>query len=142
MTIRKATLADFNDVLRLVQLVKLDFPGFYWHTEAEVTAQVHKRRYYVITIGQRIVGILNILTSRHSMDINVISVDPQYQRRGIGKKLIKFARDLAQQKRKKILAVFSFKEYKVKDFYLRMGFKLMGESSFCKQPYWTFLMSI
>ena len=142
MIIRKATLADLSEVLRLAQLVKLGFKGFYWHRYREVRYQICRRRYYVAMSGQRIVGILNLFPGRHAMDINLISVDSCYQGRGIGAKLVEFALDLAQQKNKKTLAVSSFKVYRVKEFYLHLGFKLIGEGSFCKQPYWNFSMSI
>ncbi len=59
--------------------------------------------------------------------IETLAKAKDIQSSGVGKRLVEFAKQFARENNFKILRTTSFYEYRVKDFYIKNGFRLLPE---------------
>jgi len=127
--IRRAYKRDISEICRIAQVLRLPIRGFYWHERAVIAPAVRCGQFFVaIDSNDEVVGILWLRAhSRNSfaMVIESLAVAPERKGQGIGTALVEFAKRIAKGSRKVTLAVNSFWQYGVKDFYLKQGFHLL-----------------
>lgn len=131
MEIRQANLKDIGNIKEIADSLYLDIPNFVWNTEDFIKKQVEKGEYYVFEDptagGNRVLGIMSLRDRNGMMYIETLAVAKDIQSRGIGSKLVGFAKEFALKKGFNILRTTSFYEYGVKDFWLKQGFLLLDE---------------
>ncbi|MEP5111223.1 MAG: GNAT family N-acetyltransferase, partial [Ekhidna sp.] len=79
----------------------------------------------IIFNGQNI-GLLKLDEKENSLEIVQIQIDPNYQRKGIGKKIIKSVIEDFKGSKEIFLSVL--KENPAQQLYQRMGFKVTGHN--------------
>ena len=129
--IRKAKLSDLAKIYKLFKQladlsISLDDEDI-WFKEKEIIKQkVKEQKIIVATNKQQIVGHLAFEEYSKSIEIDTLIVDGKYRKRGIGTMLVNDFMD----KIKGInlpLRVGTYKCYDCKDFYLKLGFKLIPQ---------------
>lgn len=82
---------------------------------------------FIITIGGKDIGFYNGSTADNKYEIGNICIIPEYQNRGIGTAILK---DLLSKNFDKEVSLQYFKCNPVGTLYDRLGFKLVGETSY------------
>ena len=95
-----------------------------------------KRDFYVAEQGDRILGVAAL----EEDDVHTMFVNPLYQGKGIGKKLIERVEILAKKRKIKKLSVKSTKG--AEKFYQRMGFKKKGLYRATIEKYHPYFMNL
>ena len=143
--IEKAFLKDLPDAKKLNALLRLsDVKEFYWDTENYVRSAILEERCVVIKNSADLKGIM-IMENRGpqrgyahpSLAIGSLAVHPKYRDEGIGIKLVGYAKELAFNKNFRLYAE-SFFEYKIIDFYRRLGFDTGAPRLYNGKPYHVF----
>lgn len=127
MQIRKAILKDVEAIKQIADLLYIEMPDFVWNQEDFIKKQIERGEYYVLE-KDKVLGILSLREKQGMMYIETLAVAKDLQAKGIGSKLIEFAKDFGRKNNFKILRTTSFYEYGVKDFYIKNGFRLLPES--------------
>jgi ribosomal protein S18 acetylase RimI-like enzyme len=60
-------------------------------------AVIQQHRVLVLTAGAKIIGVLVLITQTHSLLVDNVAVHPDYQRRGLGRKLMALAEEEARR---------------------------------------------
>lgn len=89
-------------------------------------------RYYSAKYVRRVVGFIAVWDEKDVLHIVNIAVHPNYRRMGIGKKLIKFAIQLAKREGKREV----YLEVRVSNVAAQMLYKKTGFEVFKKRPYY------
>ena len=92
----------------------------------EVTGFFKKKDIYIAVINKKIAGfIVSSIASDNKKKayIDELWLKKEFQRKGIGKSLVKFIEDKYKQKGIKILRLVSSKKSKSFEFYKKIGFK-------------------
>ena len=143
MNIRQAVSEDSKAIKKIADLLYIEMPDFVWNTEKFIKEQVERGEYYVAVFSdlsaeasaqagalakeEQIVGIASLRERNGMMYIETLAVAKDIRSKGVGSKLVEFAKQLARENGFKILRVTSFYEYGVKDFYIKHGFKLLDK---------------
>ena len=148
MEIRKATLADFDSVFKIVldckeEMNKMGIEQWPAHHPSKETIQkgIESNCHYVLIDQEKIVaGVL----LNHSGDeqyklvnwkindpnpllVHRLAVSPQAQGKGYAKKLMIFAEELAKKEGSKSIRLDTYKNNSVSNkFYENLGYKLVG----------------
>lgn len=122
--LRRAELKDKKDILEIINLLYLDMPSFVWGENDFVEKQIKNGEYFVAEVDNRIVGIISFRQREDRMYIETIAVIEEYRSKGVGSKLLDFAKQFTLQNKLNTLRVCSFCEYKAEKFYLNRGFSL------------------
>jgi ribosomal protein S18 acetylase RimI-like enzyme len=87
-----------------------------------------EREVFVAELGQKTAGVL-ILHLGGSFDgyIQLIAVFPEFQDRGLGEKIMKFAEDKIFQRSKNVFLSVSAFNHRAQKFYERLGYRKTGE---------------
>ena len=133
--IRKAGLEDVRMIKEIADLLYLNIPGFDWNKEGFIKGQIEKGEYYVAVSSEalakegRILGITSLRERNEMLYIETLAVAKDVQSKGVGSKLVDFARQFARENNFKILRTASFYEFdpRVKDFWIKQGFRLLDE---------------
>ena len=140
MKVREATRVDLQDVLRLYAQPDFDDGHVLDDGEAEALfaqfASYPDYKIYVAEVEGRVVGsfaLLVMLNLGHrgapSAIIEDVVVDPQWQGRGLGAKMMKAAMALAREKGcYKLVLSSNAKRVRAHAFYERLGFERHGVS--------------
>lgn len=127
MNIRQATLEDLKTIKETADLLYIEMPDFVWNTEEFIKGQIEKGEYYVAEDEGKVAGIVSLRERNGMMYIETLAVSKNVQSKGIGSKLVEFAKDFAGKNNFKIMRTTSFYEYGVKDFWLKQSFRLLDE---------------
>ena len=127
INLRKAEIGDKKSILEIINLLQLDIPGFVWREDGFIEKQIKNGEYFLAENDSKPVGIVSLKQRGDKMYIETLAVDEKYRSRGVGAKIIKFARDYAKEKGLSSLCACSFCEYKAEGFYLNQGFSLLDE---------------
>ena len=87
-----------------------------------------EREVFVAELDKKITGVL-ILHLGGSFDgyIQLLAVFPEFQNRGLGEQIMKFAEDKIFQRSKNVFLSVSDFNQRAKKFYERLGYKKVGE---------------
>jgi len=127
MEVRKANLEDIGAIKKIADLLYFEMPDFVWNTGEFIEKQVGRGEYYVAEENGKVVGITSLRERNKMLYIETLAVAKDSQSSGLGKKLVEFARQFAKGNNFEILRTTSFYEYGVKDFWIKQGFRLLGE---------------
>jgi len=127
MKIRKVVEKDLEEIARI-----------------ELNSGYHKRRFnslsmlrdffenkrqelFVVTEGINYLGYIGINTDKKVCEIVFLSVSQKYQRRGVGKKLVKYVVSLSKKKKlKKVTLDIRNDNFEAMILYLKYGFVIVG----------------
>jgi len=133
ITIRKAKFFDFYPIIELSkQMYKFNFPKRFppwFERKSDVKNKIDNGKIIVVLKGcpEKVIGYLSFefFAGNDFVDIDTVIVDKKYIRSGIGRKLVKYFLNKTAKEIKKIKRVTtgSYKVFKDKEFYLKMGFK-------------------
>lgn len=133
MNIRQATLEDLKPIKETADLLYIEMPDFVWNTEEFIKDQIERGEYYValsseaLAKEEQIVGIVSLRERNRMLYIETLAVSKNTQSKGVGSKLVEFAKDFAGKNNFKTMRTTSFYEYGVKDYWLKQGFRLLDE---------------
>lgn len=131
MKIRQATFEDLKPIKEIADLLYIEMPGFVWNNEEFIRKQIERGEYYVTENppagGGKIVGIMSLRERNKMIYIETLAVAKDIQTKGVGSKMVDFAKIFSKENNFKIMRTTSFYEYGVKDFYLKHGFRLLDE---------------
>lgn len=120
-----ANKEDVNDILRLNSQFHLDIRDFEWDQPDWIKEKINKGHYFVLKQENQVLGAIDIENiNKEELYIETIAIDPDHHGSGLGKKLISFAKNKAQEMGCKKITVESFQDYKLLDFYKKVGFQL------------------
>jgi GNAT superfamily N-acetyltransferase len=148
MEIRKATLADFDSLFKIILDCKEDmkvkgveqWPS---HHPSKETIQngIESNCHYVLIDGGKIVGgvLLNHacddqyklvkwrVEDKNPLMVHRLAVSPKLQGKGYAKKLMEFAEEFAKKEGSKSIRLDTYKLNSVSNkFYEKLGYKLVG----------------
>ncbi|TSC74983.1 MAG: peptidyl-prolyl isomerase [Parcubacteria group bacterium Gr01-1014_30] len=124
--IRKALQKDRKNILKIIGALRLDVPGFIWADEEFVKSQIKKGEYFVAEDRNQVVGVISLRKKADNiMYIETLAVAEKFRGRGIGTKLVEFAKSAAKEQKVQALRAYAFYEYETGDFYKKLGFSLL-----------------
>lgn len=126
MSIRPAEIKDKKAILDIIGLLHLDIPNFIWSSEEFIAKQIERGEYFLVEEQSTVAGIISLRRRRNKMNIETLAVRKDFQGKGVGSKLIEFAKQFTKDNGFKILHAYSFIEYEAVDFYLKRGFKKLN----------------
>lgn len=71
---------------------------------------------------------------KNALYVNAIAVLPQYQNRGIGKKLLDYAKNIAEQKKQAVIGHAWVDNHRAIELYEREGFKIIERIDIKRRP--------
>jgi N-acetylglutamate synthase-like GNAT family acetyltransferase len=128
INLRKAEIADKKNILEIISFLHLDIPGFVWGDDKFIEKQIQSGEYFLAENDNNPIGIVSFKQRGAKMYIETLAVDEKYRSKGVGAKLINFAKNYTKEKGLNYLCACSFCEYKAEGFYLDQGFSLLDES--------------
>jgi N-acetylglutamate synthase-like GNAT family acetyltransferase len=139
MKIRKATKKDFNEELKIAESLKE------WFNEEGIKSMridLKINKTIVAEENEKIVGFLSYISEGGFIKINWIGVTKNFQRKGIGGRMINWLEKDARNLKARAIQVETLtdkEEYepyqKTRNFYYKMGFKKIKELPE-KRPGW------
>ncbi|MNR98182.1 Acetyltransferase (GNAT) family protein [compost metagenome] len=128
---RKASLADIE---YLLWLRKQTMTEHFLNSGIEVNDEYHLKRieYHfedakIILLNENPIGLLKVNENKSGFEIIQIQIDPEFQGKGIGKKMIQSIIDKASSLNLPVeLSVL--KNNKAKQLYISLGFKIINEN--------------
>jgi N-acetylglutamate synthase-like GNAT family acetyltransferase len=136
MNITKAKKKHLDELVRLNSLLHLDIPNFDWDKKKSIAETLD--RYYIALDNNKALGAISIYLNPRTAKIETIAIDPEMQGKGLGKRLVDFAKEYAQDLGIHKLKVESFCQYGVREFYEKCGFQMDKIKYYYKIPYYTF----
>lgn len=129
VTIREYSFSDFSEVKKLI----LDAENFgepFLETEMlniKKNTSLDLGKIFVAAIGEKVIGYISLGRRVFALMIDSIIVARNYQRRSVGRKLVKKAKEYAKSQGLHVLRTDTgaFMEYAIK-FYLACGFEPCG----------------
>lgn len=141
MQIEKANKEDIEDIMELNKLFYIDIPEFRWGTLRWVENELDN--YFIIKDDNQTYGAICLLLTKDGYCVETIAVQEKYQRKGIGRKLINFAKAYTKNKGQAKLKVESFCEYNADGFYEKCGFTKEQEVSYFQdKPYYKLFIDL
>ena len=125
MGIQQATIDDIQDIADVNEVLCLGLPEEHWNEFAWVAAHIWD--YFVARNGKGIVGAVCLKRREGFVEVEALAVAEEMQRRGMGSKLIEFARFIAKENGFNTLRVRAYEGHNSRDFYLKQGFTLEEE---------------
>ncbi|MFA7218932.1 MAG: GNAT family N-acetyltransferase [Synergistaceae bacterium] len=110
----------------------LSLKGFpspaFWITKRALELRRKNNEILLAMIDNKMIGCIVLNRSL----IEILCIKRRYRKRGIGNKLVRYAEELLKKDaRRKYLRVDSFKPFKAKNFYDKMGFETYNQSEYC-----------
>jgi len=142
MKIRKADKNDLKEIANILKTESSKKPyNDKWTKKRafkEVTGFFKQKDIYIAIINKKITGFIVssiCLDNKKKAYIDELWLKSKYQRKGIGKSLVRFIENKYKQKGIKILRLVSSKKSKAFEFYKKVGFKELKHLVFMeKQP--------
>ncbi|AZR72993.1 hypothetical protein BBF96_06040 [Anoxybacter fermentans] len=127
--IRKKEEKDTQDIIKLLELL----PQYFSKPTLEaVRNNISRHDGYVATVNDKFVGFISFLVGRsnyHNGKISWMAVHPEFQNRGIGKKLLKVVENYLKSKNIEVIEVNTLAEnsdypqfHRTRQFYKKHGF--------------------
>jgi len=127
MNIRKANPEDVSKIAEINRALHLDIPDFVWTDLEFIKKQVERGEYFVGEENGTAVGAMSLRERNRMLYIETLAVAKDIQSRGVGSKLVDFAKQFAKDSGFETLRTTSFYKYEVKDFWTKRGFGLLPE---------------
>lgn len=91
-----------------------------------------KERVYKLVLGGRIVGSVRLVDlPRKVLEVKRLCVHPEFQKRGLGKRLLRFAEEEARRRGCERVRLDTAKPFHaLVDWYRRQGYSIVGEMRF------------
>jgi len=96
-----------------------------------IESNIIKNRCFIIKENNKIIGAMCIKPMRINCEIETLAIDKNNRGNGAGRKLVDYAIKFCKLNNFKNLRVYSHKKLKVKDFYLKCGFKELNCNHNC-----------
>lgn len=152
MIIRTAKLQEYPSIKTLYdQLLSFHMPRrfpIWFEKEEEIKKKIKQRKIIVARENDKILGHLCFEKYPDSIEIDTLIVDKEYKKLGVGKSLVNyFINEKASRLSPKIknITVGTYKCFKEKNLYLKMGFKEVLPEEFEKyypRDWWEFTKKI
>ena len=127
---RKASPADIE---YLLWLRKQTMTEHFFNSGIEVNDEYHLKRieYHfedakIILLNENRIGLLKVNENKNGFEIIQIQIDPEFQGKGIGKKIIQSVIDKASSQNLPV-ALSVLKNNKARQLYMSLGFKTINE---------------
>lgn len=124
MNLRKAQEQDKENILEIINILRLDMPDFVWGEKDFIDEQIKNGEYFLAETNKETVGVISLRQRGKKMYIETLVVPEKHRNQGIGTQLIEFAKNFTREKGFNALCACSFYEYNAADFYSKQGFCL------------------
>jgi N-acetylglutamate synthase-like GNAT family acetyltransferase len=123
---RKAKVSDLLAVQTVVRsLRKPQVPWVDLHIRSDIASRIAAGKYYVALVDNEIVGAVSLSEcTRRRVEIEALAVKSSYRGRGIGRRLICFAKSFTRRNDASRIVVTSPGVYGAGLFYQNMGFRI------------------
>jgi N-acetylglutamate synthase-like GNAT family acetyltransferase len=138
----KAKIEDVNNIRSLNQQFHLNINNFKWDTKRWIISQVKKGNYYILKQGNLVLGAINIEKNKNEYIISTLAIKEDMHKKGLGKTLLDFAKEIAIKDKARSLSVSSFLKYNLEEFYTKCGFSKQEVENYKGHPYITFSMKL
>lgn len=119
----KAKVENADEIVSLNNQFHLDMSDFKWDTKEWIIQEIQKKMYYILVDDDNnVLGALHIGKYDNEYYISTIAVKKEIHGKGLGKKLIDFAKELSIKNNIHLLIVESYCEYNLETFYTKCGF--------------------
>ncbi|MDO8528545.1 MAG: GNAT family N-acetyltransferase [Nanoarchaeota archaeon] len=119
------TRCDLNDASILEGLFSVLYkPELKWSRELIEQEIRSGRKIYFIALEEDVLGAFGIELEEREAKFGPISIKPQYQKRGVGSQLIRFAESLARGRGLVRIWCHSLERYHTEGFYEYHGWKM------------------
>jgi GNAT superfamily N-acetyltransferase len=125
-----------NDRDRFRELCKKAFKpycGYLWATTYYFNSTNYHLENYKAIHKEQVIGFIvleeDIVDCENCLHIGVLVIDEKFQRKGIGKQLIKFAIDVARKQKHDSIIVETYAKFKVEKFYRKLGFNILEKGT-------------
>ncbi len=129
--IRRMEFSDLKDVLRLEKEIFSDA----WN-EAMFSEEITKHDAFVLYSGNEIVGYICGWLLYEEYNITNVAIDPEFQKMGLGTKLVKFVIEYVAEKKCPIIFLeVRESNYAAINLYEKNGFSIVGKrKKYYKNP--------
>jgi ribosomal protein S18 acetylase RimI-like enzyme len=142
-TTRPATLTDIPAIVSLVNRAYRDEALRGWTSECDIVSgeRTHAEEIkflitepgselLVMLMDERIYGCVHLRSQGSEVYLGMLTIDPGYQNHGLGKELLRFGEEYAQEHMggKSISMIVVGQRTELIDFYLRRGYKRSGDT--------------
>lgn len=117
-----ATPEDVGVISELNSQFHLDLQGFRWDQKDWILEEIEKGNYFIFRQGEEAIGALCLTLTVDSATIETIAVNKRMHGTGIGKRMVRYAREWAIKRGRSYVTVESFEKYNLESFYLNSGF--------------------
>jgi N-acetylglutamate synthase-like GNAT family acetyltransferase len=143
MKIRKASMADARAIQKVVSVLKLsDITWSDWHTMVVIRKAINDGAYYVAEVDGTIVGAMSLVRHRNMVEIGTLAVKRSCHGKGIGRKLVQFARFIGKRFSAKWITVSSLVAFGAKPFYLNVGFRMKSFGLYRGRKWYEFVAAL
>lgn len=132
MKIRKAKKEDLKEISEIFRIGTNKKPYLSGRTKKMafnyISQSFKKNKIYVVFVTKKIVGFIIIsLNEKKDLHIDELWLKQKYQRKGIGKSLMKFIEKKYKEKGSKLIKLAANKKSDAVKFYKKLNYKVDGE---------------
>ena len=153
MKIISATTSNLNRIITLHKQLSLPNPpnDYVWDKPSWIKQEIEERNFWTLKIRNRnrnytqgaICLQLDFLEDPDEAYIASLVIDPNYHKKGLGKKLVEFAKTRAKKAGKRLLTVESLCKYHATGFYKKCGFRCSPKTGYYHgYPFFSFYMKL
>ena len=143
LEIVKASEQDINAIFTLNQLLKVEASEFRGNTYDFVEQEVGNGNYFVVKDSGKVVAAACISPRDDGVYLETIAISEAYQRKGIGSKLIEYAKKITKDYGFDKLLLDTYRQYSADAFYIKCGFKKIPTwAEYKGKPYHKFLIEL
>jgi len=128
MEIIKADLKDKEAIKSIANLLYIDVNDFVWNKDEYIEKQIINNEYFLAKVENKIAGIISFRIRNSIMYIETLAVIKDFQSKGIGTKLINFAKKYTTENNLTTLRAYAFYQYNTQKFYLKNNFEQLKDS--------------
>lgn len=148
MRIIQAAPEDLDAIISLNSQLCLNDIDCWWDKPSRVLEKINQSSFYVLKHKKPVLGAmcLHMFSDINPGEawIETLAIHPDHHQKGYGSLLIDFAKHRAKENNKTLLTVGSFCAYRVREFYLKCGFRIEPGIHFYKglYPFYWFYMEL
>jgi GNAT superfamily N-acetyltransferase len=125
----------------------LSFPiprrfSIWFEKEEDIKQKIKENKILIVLLESKILGHLSFEKYPHSIDIDTIIVDKKHRKQGLGRKLVDYFIQRKLDPNIKEITTGSYKCFKDKGFYIKMGFKEVLPEEYEIRDWWEFTRKI